>query len=116
MESERILRRMLSHEFESTTSIAPASKALLILIMAVLGFGTQTPGERRGLSRLVSRLITAKHRYSFAVIPANIFAYFQVVVLAPYATIARAGHHGLAPSSRLLVRGAVTWISLPIGT
>src|SRR5437868_2546198 len=51
---------MLSHEFESTTSIAPASKALLILIMAVLGFGTQTPGERRGLSRLVSRLVNCE--------------------------------------------------------
>src|SRR5438105_15834631 len=106
---------MLSHEFESTTSIAPASKALLILIMAVLGFGTQTPGERRGLSRLVSRLVNCETSI-FAVIRANIFAYFQVVLLAPYATIACAGHHGLAPSSRLLVRGAVTWISLPIGT
>src|ERR1700681_2524227 len=35
---------------------------------------------------------------------------------APYATIARAVHHGLARSSRLLVRGWVMWISSPIGT
>src|SRR6202171_519278 len=51
---------MLSHEFESTTSIAPASKALLILIMAGLEDSEQRR-RRRGAPRTYATIAGAVH-------------------------------------------------------
>src|ERR1700682_486591 len=51
---------MLSHEFESTTSIAPASKALLILIMAGLEDSEQRR-RRRGATRTYATIAGAVH-------------------------------------------------------